>query len=151
MRRKIERIYRVYQFCFNRANRAFSFWVEWSYYLVNVNSIVMIYTCIRFYSEFKDPFVIVLIVTILLEIVAASAYLYQLCVNVRRRSQECAESHLMHAVPSVGNGETQFWRACHPMEVYVGGQFTISSRIFCLDVFFNLILQKAISLILIRF
>jgi len=149
-RRQCERLYRLFQFCYNRSCRTMAEWVLWSYYLVNVNSITMIYTSIRFFSEFEEPIVLTLVLVILVEIGAASAYLYQLAVTIRRYSQEYADSHLRYTV-SQGNGEKQFWLACRPLETYVGTQFTISSRTFCLEVFCNVILQSAINLLLLRF
>jgi hypothetical protein len=118
-----------------------STWLGFSYYVSNICIISFIYTIIRF--GFKlNPFILIFFVCTVIVLIGTVLALYTLALKIRSISVEVITSNLDHG------SRDRFWKSCRPFEVSVGGQFTISSRNFCLEAFCDLIMSRVLELLL---
>jgi hypothetical protein len=141
----LQLIFRSYQLLISRFNRTYNEMIGVAYFLVNTTMIMYTYEIIVYNSELHVlSFVIALSIGML---GLCSGSFYQLAIRMRQSSVQFVTSYQRNGRLQ-GPVEATFWKSCYPIEVWVGGIFTISSRHFLLFVFCEIILITTINLML---
>ncbi len=138
-------IFRSFQLLFSRFNQSYSKFFGVAYVLINTTIITFTYEIIVYNSEIH-VFVFVLAI-INLQLIVGTGFLYQLALGIRDASVQSVSSYQRSGRPQ-RRVDTAFWKSCYPLEVWIGGLFTVSSRNFILFVFWEIILKTSIDLML---
>ncbi len=139
-------IFRSYQLLFSQFNQCYSTFAGVAYVFVNTIIITFTYEIIVYSAEIH---VFVLVLGIInLQLMFGSGLSYQVILRLRNASIQFVSSHYKTHRKMQRRVDTAFWKSCNPIEVWIGGIFTISSRNFLLFVFCEIILTTSINLML---
>jgi len=141
--RKLQLFFRKLQVMHVSMVETFRTYVAVCYYSVLALTISMTFSFIRHRST-MNPFTLVMLASVDLTILLMSFIAFSFWVKMSESSKNYCGSF---KVRNKGVDEA-FLRSCRPIDINVGGLFTVSSKNFCLETFGNVILKNIIDLLL---
>jgi len=118
-------------------------YVELCYYSGLFITISLTFSFIRHRSTI-NPFTLLMIASVDFTMLFVSFVAFSFWLKMRESSEiYCGNVKVLRK-----GVHAAFFRSCRPIDINVGGFFTISSKNFCLDTFGNVILKNIIDLLL---
>jgi len=122
-------------------------WIAGSYYFIVFFTITISYTIIK-HAGALGKFLLLMFIAVDVTVTLISVFICQSSVNSRQDSV----SYLLHTdlrhYYSISKLDVAFFKSCRPIEIKVGGMFTIADGDFCLHTYVSVILEQTIGLTL---
>lgn len=144
MKRKL---YREVCVLISRTFAVFTPFVGFAYFFTIISSIMNLYFVFR-YISLLHPFVLQIFVVTFTVLGLSDTVLNQSCVDLVTGQKKCLYSHRSN-VSSMKNWETKHWKSFRPFLASIMGEtFTIERQSFVVEVFWKIIVDGFVNLII---
>lgn len=141
-----KKLYREVCIFTSRASVLFSPYLAFAYLFTIFSVVTNLFVLFRYISSLH-PFVLQIFAMSTLVLALSDTFLNQSCVDLVARQGTCLNSHHKN-VSRKESWEGKFWKGFRPLAISIGGTFTIESPNFVMEVYWQIIIDAFVNIIL---